>query len=42
MPKAEPLFRRSLAIFERSLGNTHPNARVVLKNYARLMRKLSV
>ena len=37
--KAEPLFKRALAIFEKALGPEHPNVAQSLENYAGLLRK---
>ena len=36
---AEPLYKRSLAIWEKALGPDHPNVATVLVNYASLLRK---
>ncbi len=37
--EAAPLYRRSLAIWERALGPEHPDVAQNLKNYAALLRK---
>jgi Tfp pilus assembly protein PilF len=37
---AEPLYQRSLAIFEKALGPDHPDVALSLENYAALLRKL--
>ncbi len=37
--KAEPLYKRSLAILEKALGAEHPNVAASLENYAALLRK---
>ncbi len=37
--KAEPLYQRSLAIWEKALGPEHPNVAVTLANYAGLLRE---
>ncbi len=37
--KAEPLYRRSLAIWEKALGPAHPYVAASLENYASLLRK---
>jgi tetratricopeptide (TPR) repeat protein len=39
--KAEPLYRRALAIFEAALGPTHPKVRTCRQNYAQLLRDMS-
>ena len=36
--KAEPLYKRSLAIDEKALGPDHPNVAISLENYAVLLR----
>ncbi len=36
--EAEPLYRRSLAIWEKALGPEHPNLATSLENYAALLR----
>ncbi len=36
--QAEPLYRRSLAIWEEALGPEHPNVATSLENYAALLR----
>ena len=36
--QAEPLYRRALAIYEKSLGPDHPNVRLSLDNLAKLYR----
>ncbi len=36
--EAEPLFTRSLAIFEKALGLEHPNVATGLENYAAQLR----
>ena len=36
--KAEPLYRRSLAIWEKSFGPDHPQVAAGLRNYAMLLR----
>ncbi len=38
-PKAEPLFKRSLAILEKALGSEHPTLVAGLENYAGFLRK---
>ena len=38
--KAEPLYQRSLTIWEKTLGPEHPNVATSLENYATLLRKL--
>ncbi len=38
--EAEPLFRRSLAIYEKALGPEHPSVATSLENYAALLRKI--
>ncbi len=38
--QAEPLFKRALAILEKTLGPEHPHLATTLKNYAALLRKL--
>jgi tetratricopeptide (TPR) repeat protein len=35
--RAEPLYRRALAIYEASLGNDHPTVAIALNNLARLL-----
>ncbi len=37
--EAEPLYQRSLAILEKTLGPEHPNVALSLENYAALLRK---
>ena len=37
--EAEPLYKRSLAIWERVLGAEHPNVATSLENYPPLLRK---
>ncbi len=37
--EAEPLHKRSLAIFEKALGPEHPHVVTSLENYAALLRK---
>ncbi len=37
--QAEPLYRRSLAIWEKALGLEHPDVATVLENYAALLRE---
>ena len=37
--EAEPLYKRSLAIYEKALGPGHPNVATSLKNYASLLRQ---
>jgi len=37
--EAEPLLKRSLAIFEQTFGPEHPNVAAFLKNYAALLRE---
>jgi tetratricopeptide (TPR) repeat protein len=37
--QAEPLFKRSLAIWEKALGPDHPNVSLSLENIAELYRK---
>ena len=39
-PKAEPLYQRSLAIRETTLGPEHPDVATSLENYASLLRKI--
>ncbi len=36
--EAEPLYQRSLAIFEKTLGPEHPHVAAILENYAALFR----
>jgi tetratricopeptide (TPR) repeat protein len=36
--KAEPLYKRSLAIWEKALGPDHPNVATSLENLAKLYR----
>ena len=36
--KAEPLYKRSLAIVEKALGPDHPSVATSLENYAKLLR----
>ncbi|MEJ2228990.1 MAG: tetratricopeptide repeat protein [Alphaproteobacteria bacterium] len=38
MAEAEPLYRRALAIWEKSLGAEHPNVASALNNLAGLLR----
>ncbi len=38
--EAEPLFKRSLAIWEKALGQEHPQVAVGLENYAVLLREV--
>ncbi len=38
--EAEPLYRRSLAIWEKALGPEHPNVATSLENYAALLREI--
>jgi hypothetical protein len=38
VPKAEPLFRRALAITEKSYGPDHPDVAIDLNNLAELLR----
>jgi tetratricopeptide (TPR) repeat protein len=37
--KAEPLYRRTLAILQKALGPEHPSVATVLENYAILLRE---
>ena len=37
--EAAPLYRRSLAIWEKALGPEHPDVATSLENYAALLRK---
>ena len=37
--EAEPLYRRSLTIYEKVLGPEHPDVATSLANYAALLRK---
>ena len=37
--EAEPLYQRSLAILETTLGPDHPNVALSLENYATLLRE---
>ena len=37
--EAEPLYQRSLAIWEKALGPEHPNVAQRLENYAALLRE---
>ena len=37
--KAEPLFKRPLAIMENALGPNHPHVATSLENYAALLRE---
>ncbi len=37
--EAEPLFKRSLSIWEKALGPDHPNVATTLENYAGLLRE---
>ena len=37
--QAEPLFKRSLAIFEKNFGTDHPNVATILENLAGVYRK---
>jgi tetratricopeptide (TPR) repeat protein len=39
-PEAEPLYKRSLEIYEKILGPEHPNVATVLENYADLLQKM--
>ena len=39
--KAEPLYKKALAIREKALGPTHPTLAQGLENYAGLLRKLN-
>ena len=36
--EAEPLYKRALAIVEKTLGAEHPNVAIILSNYAELLR----
>jgi len=36
--EAEPLYKRSLTIWQKALGPDHPNVAIVLENYAVLLR----
>lgn len=38
--QAEPLLRRTLAIFEQQLGNEHPTTQTVRENYAGLLQEM--
>ncbi len=38
--EAEPLYKRSLAIWEKALGPDHPNVATSLENYVDLLRKM--
>ena len=38
--QAEPLYQRSLAIYEKALGPDHPDVATVLENYSLLLRKI--
>ena len=38
--EAEPLYKRSLAIWEKNLGPEHPKVATSLENYADLLRKM--
>ena len=38
--QAEPLYKRSLAIYEKALGPEHPDVAMSLENYTRLLRKM--
>ena len=38
--EAEPLYQRSLAIWEKTLGPEHPNVATSLENYAALLDKM--
>ena len=38
--EAEPLFRRAVEIFEKSLGADHPNTQTVRKNYELLLAEM--
>jgi Tetratricopeptide repeat len=38
LPEAEPIYRRALAIDEKSFGPEHPNVAGVLNNLAQLLR----
>ncbi len=37
--EAEPLYKRALAILEKTLGSEHPRVATALKNYAALLRE---
>ncbi len=37
--EAEPLYKRSLAIWEKALGPEHPHVATALESYAALLRK---
>ena len=37
--EAEPLYRRTLTIIEKTLGSGHPNVAMSLENYAALLRE---
>ena len=39
--EAEPLYKRALAIVEKTLGVEHPNVAVILSSYAALLRKMN-
>ena len=39
--EAEPLYNRSLAIYEKALGPEHPNVAATLGNYAKLLREMN-
>ncbi len=39
--QAEPLYRRALAIWEKTLGPEHPDVATDLENYAALLHKLN-
>ena len=38
--EAEPLYQRSLAIWEKALGPEHPSVALSLENYAALLREM--
>ena len=38
--EAEPLYQRSLAIWEKALGPDHPDVATSLENYGELQRKM--
>ena len=40
--EAEPLMRRALGIFNKSLGNEHPNPQTVLSNYKGLLSTMNL
>ncbi len=37
--QAEPLYKRTLAIWEKAFGPDHPKVAISLENYAALLRK---